>query len=105
MHSRYDQERHQLARRRRVVRFPLSGDYKHHIISQTRKKNKVLDQRTPCASVHRTLLFRRGGPQPLEQAVHMEDVAAFAPDCAWVTKRENVGDHQRFVRGRVLGGR
>jgi hypothetical protein len=41
--------------------------------------------RTPAPPVHRALLLGRGGADPLEETVHMEDVAALAPYCARVS--------------------
>lgn len=47
---------------------------------------------TPLAPVHRALLLRGLGVDPLEEAVHVEDVRAFAPDCRARDERECMSD-------------
>ena len=50
--------------------------------------------RTPGSAVHRALLFRRGGAEPFEETVHVEDVAAFAPD--WGVRTDSAqAQHKR----------
>ena len=38
-------------------------------------------KRTPFSAVHWTLLFRCRRSDPFEQAMHMEHMGAFSPDC------------------------
>lgn len=40
------------------------------------------EEPTPWFTVHRTLLLGRGSAYPLQQAMHMEDMSALAPNCA-----------------------
>ena len=62
-----------------TVRSAVTGKRRKNQISTMTKIRDERAGRTPCSPIHRTLLFRRGGINPFEETVHVEDVPAFSP--------------------------
>ena len=64
---------------------PLGGDW-----NGFSNPDRFCEQeRTPCATIHGTLLLRGGRADPLQETMHMEDMATFTPYCEAVSGNEN----------------
>ena len=65
---------------------PLSGDW-----DDFSKRDALFQERgrTPCTTIHGTLLLRGRRTDPLQETVHMKDMTTFTPYCAAVSDGYN----------------